>query len=240
MLNLLTKNNQKYKISQIAHQVRRNNLTYLSEQKIHNLEYCLQEIAKKSVPGLLLEAGIALGGSSIIIASLMEEEKTFHGYDVFEMIPPPTEEDDRKSKARYEIIKNGNSKGLGGETYYGYIDDLYTKVTNNFQQFGLKVDGKKISLHKGFFQDTMAFSPQEKIALAHIDCDWYQPVKFCLETVYNSLSPQGYIILDDYYDYGGCKKAVHEFLATRNDLTIVIAKENLVLMRETSLVDESK
>jgi O-methyltransferase len=182
----------------------------------------------------LLEAGIALGGSAIIMATLMADKRIFHGYDVFEMIPPPTEEDDLKSQARYDTIKNGKSQGLGGNQYYGYIDDLYTQVVNNFQRFGLKVDEQKICLHQGLFQNTMAFNHQDRVALAHIDCDWYQPVKFCLETIYQVLSPQGYIILDDYHDYGGCKKAVHEFLATRNDLTIVVAEGNLVLMRESS------
>lgn len=225
-------NKVKYKISKISHKVRQQNLTYLSDRKIYNLENCLQEVEKKSVPGFLIEAGIALGGSAIIVATLMENARIFHGYDVFEMIPPPTEEDDLKSQTRYKLIKSGNSQGLGGNQYYGYIDDLYTQVTGNFQKFGLEVDGKKICLHKGLFQNTMTFNHQDKVALAHIDCDWYQPVKFCLETIYQVLSPQGYIVLDDYHDYGGCKKAVHEFLATRNDMTIIVAEGNLVLMRE--------
>ena len=232
MINRVIKNLTQPKISQLARQVRQGSLTYLSDRKIYNLETCLKEVEKKSVPGFFIEAGIALGGSAIIIASLMENKRIFHGYDVFEMIPPPTEEDDNKSQARYEVIKSGNSKGIGNNPYYGYIDDLYLKVTNNFKTFGLEVDSKKIFLHKGLFQDTMTFEGQERVAFAHIDCDWYQPVKFCLETIYQFLSPQGYIVLDDYHDYGGCKKAVHEFLATRSDMTVVIAEGNLVLKRE--------
>ncbi len=232
MINRIIKGITQPKISQVASKVRQRNLTYLSDRKISNLETCIKEVAEKSVPGFFLEAGIALGGSAIIITSLMESQRIFHGYDVFEMIPSPTEEDDNKSKTRYEVIKSGNSKGLGNNPYYGYIDDLYTKVINNFKEFGLEVDSQKIFLHQGLFQDTMIFEPQDRVAFAHIDCDWYQPVKFCLETIYNVLSPQGYIVLDDYHDYGGCKKAVHEFLATRNDMTIVIAEGNLVLRRE--------
>jgi asparagine synthase (glutamine-hydrolysing) len=53
------------------------------------------------------------------------------------------------------------------------------------------------------------------VAFAHIDCDWYDPVKYCLEALEHRLSPGGEIVLDDYHDYGGCQTATDEFLATR-------------------------
>ncbi|MBH8571518.1 hypothetical protein I8752_00450 [Nostocaceae cyanobacterium CENA369] len=65
---------------------------------------------------------------------------------------------------------------------------------------------------------------------AHIDCDWYEPVKFCLESIYPILSKGDYIALDDYYDYGGCKKAVNEFIAKHNDIKIVNDDRNLILL----------
>lgn len=222
------------KISQVARKVRRNHLTYLSCEKIHNIEECLKETKNNSVSGIFIEAGIALGGSAIIIASLMPEKSYFHGYDVFKMIPPPSEEDDEKSKARYEVIKSGNSKGIGENIYYGYIENLYERVVKNFESFGLKVDDKRVSLHKGLFEDTMHFLDTDKIAFAHIDCDWYEPVRLCLERIYPALNQGGYIVFDDYYDYGGCKKAVDEFLSKRNDLVIVKNQGNLVLERKAS------
>ena len=40
-----------------------------------------------------------------------------------------------------------------------------------------------MSLHKGLFEDTwpMVATKIHQIALAHVDCDWYDPVKYCLE-----------------------------------------------------------
>lgn len=220
------------KTSQISRKVRQNNWTYLSYEKIINLEECLQNLNKNSVSGIFLEAGIALGGSAIIIASLMPENANFRGYDVFEMIPPPSDQDDQKSKARYEIIKNGQSKGIRGkDIYYGYIENLYEQVVKNFESLGLRVDEKKISLHKGLFENTMYFTSTDSIAFAHIDCDWYEPVRLCLERIYPILAVQGYLVLDDYYDYGGCQKAVDEFLINHQDLVIVKSDSNLVLQR---------
>ena len=45
-------------------------------------------------------------------------------YDVFGMIPPPGEKDGADVHQRYATIAGGASKGIGGETYYGYRDDL--------------------------------------------------------------------------------------------------------------------
>ncbi len=220
------------KMSKISRKVKQKNLTYLSYEKIINVEECLYNLKKNSVSGIFLEAGIALGGSAIIIASLMPENANFHGYDVFEMIPPPSNEDDAKSKARYEMIKNGESKGIDGkDIYYGYIENLYEQVVKNFESLGLRVDGKKVSLYKGLFENTMYFTSTDTVAFAHIDCDWYEPVNLCLERIYPNLSIKGYLVLDDYYDYGGCKKAVDEFLKNHQDLVIVKSEPNLVLQR---------
>jgi asparagine synthase (glutamine-hydrolysing) len=220
------------KISEISQRIKQKNLTYLSCEKIINLEECLQDLKQNSVSGIFLEAGIALGGSAIIIASLMPEDANFRGYDVFEMIPPPSNEDDAKSKARYEIIKNGESKGIDGkDIYYGYIENLYEQVVKNFESLGLRVDDKKVSLYKGLFENTMHFTSTDTIAFAHIDCDWYEPVRLCLERIYPVLSIKGYLVLDDYHDYGGCQKAVDEFLTTHQDIVIVKSEPNLVLQR---------
>jgi asparagine synthase (glutamine-hydrolysing) len=80
----------------------------------------------------------------------------------------------------------------------------------------------------------MYFTSTDTIAFAHIDCDWYEPVRLCLERIYPILSIQGYLVLDDYYDYGGCKKAVDEFLITHENLVIVKSEANLVLQKRSA------
>ena len=232
LIKKLKSNKIETKISKISRKVKQNNLTYLSHQKIINLEECLQDLKNNSLSGIFLEAGIALGGSAIIIASLMPESGSFRGYDVFEMIPSPSDKDDEKSKERYKVIKSGQSKGINGKgLYYGYIESLYEQVIKNFESLDIRVDGCKISLHKGLFENTMFFTQKDTVAFAHIDCDWYEPVHLCLERIYPVLSIKGYLVLDDYYDYGGCKKAVDEFLQNHHNLVIVKSQGNLVLQK---------
>jgi hypothetical protein len=146
-------------------------------------------------------------------------------------IPPPTsEKDDVKSKDRYEKIASGKSSGLGGDEYYGYRDNLYDDVCRSFAKYGLDVDSSNVDLHKGLFENTMPNAKMERMAFAHIDCDWYDPVMYCLNKVADRLSQNGVILIDDYHDYGGCRTATDEFLRQRGDFTFDDG-ENVILRR---------
>lgn len=219
------------RLSKVSHAVRRQGLTYLSPEKLLNLERCLDTLGREKVVGDCVETGIALGGSAIVICSLMGSGRRWAGYDVFGMIPPPGEADSEDSHARYQTILSGQSKGLGGGEYYGYQADLYGKLLSTFEAFGQPVDGQRVSLHRGLFEDTLNFSDERRIAFAHIDCDWHDPVKLCLDRIYPVLQNGGFIVADDYHDYDGCRRAVHDFLSQKRDMRVVTARGNLVMRR---------
>ncbi|WP_282607881.1 TylF/MycF/NovP-related O-methyltransferase [Pelagibius sp. Alg239-R121] len=219
ILGKLTHRDPPKPLPPLASKIKSCNLTYLSADKFISLEKEICRIQQENVAGEFAEFGVALGGSAIYLAH-RAEEKRFLGFDVFDMIPPPSERDGEDTHARYEIIKSGESSGIGGDLYYGYEENLYDRVVQNFRDFDLLVDGKKISLEKGLFEDTVKFGASDRISLAHIDCDWYDPVKFCVETVSPVLSRRGVIILDDYNDYGGCREAANEVLASDQSLKL--------------------
>jgi asparagine synthase (glutamine-hydrolysing) len=164
----------------------------------------------------------------VLLATRLGDGRRFHGYDVFGQIPPPGENDPPEVHERYAVITAGKSTGIGGDVYYGYRADLLEHVSATFERYGLAV-GERIQLHKGLFEDTL--HPEDAIALAHIDSDWYDPVKLCLERIHPKLSPGGLIVLDDYFDWGGCRRATDEFLASRPDMDIVAAPDNVVLAK---------
>jgi len=219
-------------LSPLTREVRDEHLTYLSVIKLRRMERALARVSRLSGGADFLEFGVALGGSAIVVANAaVKAGGRFMGFDVFGMIPPPTsEKDDTKSRQRYEVIASGKSQGIAGDRYYGYRDDLYGDVVRAFGRHGLEVDGKRVSLKKGLFQDTWSDRQPGPIAFAHIDCDWYDPVKFCLESIADQMLPNGIIVLDDYHDYGGCKTAVDEFLKARSDFAMEDG-ENPMLVR---------
>lgn len=209
-------------LSPTARQVRRERLTYLNVFKLRRLETAVRELERDEVAGDFLEFGVALGGSSIILARhAASQGRGFHGFDVFATIPPPTsDKDDAKSKRRYDVIQSGNSTGIGSDQYYGYKDNLFDEVSAAFERHGLPVDGKRVCLHQGLFERTWPVAGVTSASLVHIDCDWYDPVAYCLQAVANLVAPGGLIVLDDYHDYGGARTAVDEFLGRRPDFSL--------------------
>jgi len=195
---------------QLVSRIRDKKLTYLSDRKLASLITTCRSIEARNLPGIFLEAGCALGGSAILLASIKRVGRPLNVYDVFGMIPPPTKEDTQDIHARYQTIVEGKSIGIEGDRYYGYIDDLYDVVKRNLASFDIDCKARSLSLIKGLVQDTLVLDVP--VAFAHIDVDWYEPVRTCLDRVFPRLVVGGSIILDDYHDWGGCRKATDEYL----------------------------
>ncbi|QDU71676.1 TylF/MycF/NovP-related O-methyltransferase [Mucisphaera calidilacus] len=190
--------------------VRAEAITYLEDLALIDLTRFVRQLERTGVQGDLIEAGCALGGSAIVIAHAKQPDRTLRVYDVFGMIPPPSDKDGQDVHERYEVISSGQSEGLDGQEYYGYRDNLLDEVRSNFNRHGIELERHNVHLVKGLFQDTMNFD--QPIALAHVDGDWYESVRTCLDRISPHLAPGGRIVIDDYEAYTGCRTAVDEFM----------------------------
>lgn len=193
--------------------VRARKLTYLNTSALLDLADATRQLEAGRRPGAIIEAGVALGGSAIVLAKAKAPTRPLYLYDVFAMIPPPSENDGPDAHTRYAEIVNGRSSGIKGDRYYGYEDELLMKVVRSFAQFGIDPGRARIDIRPGLFEDTLWID--EPVALAHIDCDWYESVMICLERITPHLVPGGVFVIDDYNDWSGCKRAVDEYFAGR-------------------------
>ena len=200
-------------VVQTIARVRSERLTYLKEANLAALARIVVGLERDQTPGLIIEAGTARGGSAIVMAAAKATERPMKVYDVFGMIPPPTEKDGADVHRRYGVITRGESKGVAGDTYYGYRDNLYSEVTESFGRLGVEVGAHNVELLQGLFADTLVLD--EPVALAHLDGDWYESTMTCLERITPLLVPGGRIVLDDYYAWSGCRTAVDEYFAGR-------------------------
>ncbi|MGH7767495.1 MAG: TylF/MycF/NovP-related O-methyltransferase [Candidatus Binatia bacterium] len=214
----------------IVRAVRAESLTYLEEAALNDLFESVRALEQNGTGGILIEAGCAWGGSAIVIAAAKSEKRLFYVFDVFGMIPPPSEQDGIDVRRRYREIKNGKSAGIGGGKYYGYEENLFDKVTENFRRHGVPVGTKNIHLVRGLFQDTLHID--EPVALAHIDGDWYESVRTCLERIEPHLVPGGALVVDDYDAWSGCRKAVDEYFAGKKDRYEFVRKSRLHVRRK--------
>lgn len=211
-------------------QIREDRLSYCGPPKLENLANAVKIIRNEKIEGDFLEAGVALGGSAILLGLLKPANAQLRLYDVFGMIPPPTENDGDDAHARYSEIKSGESKGLGGDIYYGYVDDLLTQVQENFRRRGLDPERSDIHFVQGLFEDSL--HPPQPVALAHVDCDWYDPVWVCINRILPKLVPGGIIVFDDYSSYSGCRRAVDELLAKNSELEKIFEQRSIGLRKK--------
>ena len=195
------------------------------------MELCdsISEIERRHIPGLMLEAGCALGGSAIVIALAKQSQRPLNLYDVFDKIPPPSVEDGIDVRTRFEEIESGKAQGISGDPYYGYLTQLDQVVTDNLARFGVYLESAHVQLVKGLYQDTMHID--QPVAFAHIDCDWYESVLTCLTQIVPHLSIGGCLVIDDYEAWSGCRKAVDEFFAMRRDSFRFLMKSRLHIVR---------
>jgi hypothetical protein len=199
----------------VIREVRKLKLTYLPVGALNDLYEAAVAADEAGRPGVFLEAGCALGGSAMVLTQAKQPVRPLYIYDVFGMIPPPTDEDGPDIHERYEKIKSGQAAGIGGDPYYGYEEALMDRVRDTFATLGLPVEDNAVTLVQGLFQDTI--TGDEPVALAHIDGDWYDSVRTCLERIGPRLSSGGVMVIDDYFYWSGCRTAVDEFLAKHPD-----------------------
>lgn len=127
-------------VREVMRQVQTSRLTYLSEARLSMLASICLSNETAHIPGVIIETGCALGGSSILMAASKTKNRPMRIYDVFGMIPPPSSKDGQDVHERYEIIHSGRSKGIGNDAYYGYVGNLYQKVIDSFCRFGYPAD----------------------------------------------------------------------------------------------------
>jgi O-methyltransferase len=95
-----------------------------------------------------------------------------------------------------------------------YLAVSLEQVKANFARFGLLDD--QVSFLKGWFSDTLPTAPIEQLSLLRLDGDLYQSTMGARTNLYKKVTKGGYVIVDDYNSWGGCRAAVDEFRKQTN------------------------
>jgi O-methyltransferase len=154
------------------------------------------------ISGCVVECGVWRGGMIAAIAERMGNERTYYLFDSFEGLPDAKEIDGKKALLRQKNI-----------TSPSYFDNCSAEMS--FAEEAMKLSKvRTYHIHKGWFKNTLpSFKPDQPIAILRLDGDWYEPTIECLENLYPYVAIGGGIIIDDYYTWDGCAKAVHDFLS---------------------------
>lgn len=174
--------------------------TMCSNARLRGLYRALHYVVRHDIQGDVVECGAARGGSAALMALTLQRlaaRRKLWLFDTFEGLPSPTFDDPDFFLAR-----------LFTGTCVGSVDE----VRHLFHQLNASCG---VTFVKGLFRETLPIAQVSQIAVLHIDGDWYQSVKACLDHLYDKVVPNGVIQFDDYGYWKGTRRAVDEFFAER-------------------------
>jgi hypothetical protein len=175
-----------------------NDHTLVSSERLWGLYNAIVSVHENDIPGDLIECGAAMGGSAALMGltlKMLGSDRKLWVCDTFEGIPAPGPKDPPEAKQ-----------------YTGSFKGTTEQVAQLFHRLGIS----EYFLIKGMFQDTLPKLPVESLAVAHFDGDWYESTKCCFKYLYDKVSPGGFIQVDDYGHWSGCRKAYDEFCRSRH------------------------
>ncbi len=182
--------------------------TMTSTSRMAALVNAVNYLVKNGIPGDICECGVWRGGSMMIIAqalkALGETSRKLYLYDTFEGMSQPTAEDKNNDGRSAETMYNEISKETGAWCYASIED-----VRSNIISTGYPTEN--IHLIKGKVEETIPANLPPKLSLLRLDTDWYESTKHELTHLYPLLVSKGIMIIDDYGDWQGARKAVDEY-----------------------------
>ena len=187
--------------------------TATSPQRIQALCHAVKYVIKNRIPGDIVECGVWKGGSVMAaMLTLLEEENTsreFHLFDTFEGMTEPGKQDISIGN-RLAVNIFEEKRKCGEKWVYSSLQEVKQAIS------AINYDNSKIHYIKGKVEDTLPTYAPEKISLLRLDTDWYESTKHELVHLFPRLSKQGVIIIDDYGEWKGARKAVDEYIDSNN------------------------
>jgi len=147
------------------------------------------------VSGDIVECGTWKGGMSAAMADVMPGRRSVL-FDSFEGLPEPTDQDSERAQTLYN-----DSPLVASETEAELVMQ--------------RSRSRAYEIRKGWFETTVpAFAAEQpRIAVLRLDGDWYESTMTCLTHLFPLVERGGVVIIDDYYDWPGCTRAVHHYLS---------------------------
>jgi len=174
----------------------------------------LRQLQTDNIPGDYAELGVWKGNSAATLAHFAAGSgrrlflfDTFQGFDRRDLVGVDQEQDRDFSHTSIDYVRE--TVGYPETTVYV----------------------------KGFFPDSLTDEARNSsYAVAHLDCDLYQPMKAALEFFYPRMPRGGALILHDYSSgtWAGATRAIDEFVQTTGEfLTLWPDKSGTAMIRKS-------
>jgi hypothetical protein len=187
--------------------------TLTSIERLFGLIESVDYVTRQKIPGSIVECGVWRGGSMMAVALTLKHlkaaDRDLYLFDTFEGMTRPTEEDVHHSGApaiaAFTALQTGEDSS-----------DECAATLEDVQQGMAKTGYNASRIHyvKGKVENTIPHQAPDQIALLRLDTDWYESTKHELEHLFPRLTKGGVLIIDDYGDWLGARKATDEYIAS--------------------------
>jgi O-methyltransferase len=165
----------------------------------------LVDLRPRGSTAAVVECGTWQGGMAAALIDLCGRHRQYCFFDSFQGLPPATEIDGQKAIA-WQSDTSGSM----------YHDNCRSSIETFHDTIGRTgIDPQMVQVVEGFFEDSLPGFNSPEIAVLRLDGDWYESTLICLRKFWDHVIPGGVILIDDYYFWDGCSRAVHDFLSER-------------------------
>jgi hypothetical protein len=182
--------------------------TLTSHERVNALRHAVTYLVEAGIEGAFLECGVWRGGSMLAVAktllALGDTDRDLYFFDTFTTMPEPGDED-------VDVLGN-----RAADLY----DDAVTSPVFSYPPMGVvrelvaRTGYPRNRMHfvKGLVEDTIPEHAPDLLALCRLDTDLYSSTKHEMVHLFPRVNEGGVMIIDDYGQFMGAKKAVDEYL----------------------------
>ena len=187
--------------------------TMIGHERLYSLIQATRYVVRHGIPGSLVECGVWRGGAMAAVGLVLQDEaarRPLYLFDTFEGMTQPSPADQGFDGSSAAAIFQHRETGSGGSDWCrSPLEDVQSTLLS----MGLAAED--FACVKGRVEDTIpARFPEAEIALLRLDTDWYESTRHEMQHLFPRLVAGGVLIIDDYGDWMGARKAVDEYLAS--------------------------
>jgi hypothetical protein len=184
--------------------------TMTQHERMYALYDAVKYLCAARIDGDFVECGAWKGGSAMLMALTLEQcgedSRAIYIYDTFEGMSRPSDRDIDFLGNRAENTMKLYSREDGKSSWcWGKLDEVRENMRRT------RYPEERVSYVMGKVEDTIPGTIPRKIALLHLDTDFYESTYHELVHLYPLLVPGGVLILDDYGHWKGCREAVDQY-----------------------------
>ena len=191
--------------------------TMLDPDKLFALIEAARYLHRHDIEGAIVECGVWRGGAVMAVAMTFARagdlDRNFYLYDTFTGMTKPTEEDQRLPGAFVPPDKSPQQLFQAKQTGPDSSDWCRAglqEVAQNLATVGY--ERNRFITIEGKVEDTIPGHLSGDIALLHLDTDWYASTRHELLHLFPRLVSKGVLVVDDYANWSGARKALDEYL----------------------------